>query len=122
MRYINSFNLSEDDLGETFYICPKVNLNKKTNEEDYYAFFRNNLSISNLISAENPNITAVVKNVFNPINNNKELNILFDIDTNLRKEYTLSNAKGLEEELLKLKEFKNHIFFYNFKNAYEEFK
>lgn len=122
LRYINFFNISQEKLGKTFYICPGINLSKKTNESDFYALMRNHLLVSNIISTENPNMSAVIKNVFNPINSAGMLDVLFDIDTNLRKEYTLNSTEDLKLELSKLKEFKNQIFFSNFKNAYEEFK
>jgi len=123
LRYINSFNLSEEELGETFYIYPEINLSKKLPDKDnFYALMRNHLLVSNIISTENPNMSAVIKNVFNPINSAGMLNVLFDIDTNLRKEYTLNSIEGLKLEFSKLKEFKNQIFFSNFENAYEEFK
>lgn len=124
LRYINSFNLPQNKLGELFYVCPQINLTKDKNPNNPYAYMSNNLTISSIVNAKNKSITAIVKNM---INLNKEtplLNIVFDIDTNMCKEYTLSKSEDLKQDFLDLKSFKNQIFFSNFENAYdiEEFK
>ena len=124
LRYINSFSLSQDKLGKVFYVCPQINLTNDGNPNNPYAYMSNNLTISSIVDVKNKNLSAIVKNMTNLKPNTPLLNIEFDIDTNMCKEYTLVKSEDLKKDFLELKRFKNQIFFSNFENAYEieEFK
>jgi uncharacterized protein (TIGR04255 family) len=118
LRYINAFSLSEESLHEEFYIGPYINLTNDKNSDTPYAYMGNHLLVSHIVDAKNPRMTAVIKNTFEPASITRKLNIIFDIDTNLRKEYTVTRIEDLKEDFLNLKKFKNQIFFSNFKNAH----
>ena len=78
----------------------------------------NYLSMANIQSLQNANIFSTVKTVFKALNP-MLLDITFDIDTHDTTSYTVNSKEELNEKVLKLKDFKNLIFFSNFKNPYE---
>ena len=123
LRYINTFNISNSDIGKTFYISPNINL--LNNEQNgYYAYIGNSLIVSNILDSENQSIFANVKTQYIPSSQLDLINVTFDIDTHLTQIFTLSEINDIEKRLIELKNFKNKIFFSNFANVYdiEEFK
>lgn len=118
LRYINCFNLDPNKL-EEFFIYPTVKLS--TNIEGVitpFAAMNNYLLMANIQSQKNSNIFATIKTVHKAISP-RLLDITFDIDTHDTTGYTLNSKEELYEKVSCLKEFKNMIFFSNFKNAYE---
>ncbi len=117
LRYINSFNLKNIDIGKVFYIRPTINLTNRI-QGNYYAYIGNSLLVSNIFNSENNKMFATVKTQYNPTNQSDLINVIFDIDTHYTLEYTLSKTEDIENKLIELKKFKNEIFFSNFENAY----
>lgn len=119
LRYINQFNLNANKIGTEFLINPTIQLsNSQEISEDLFAAMNNYLSMANIQSLQNANIFSTVKTVFKALNP-MLLDITFDIDTHDTTSYTVNSKEELNEKVLKLKDFKNLIFFSNFKNPYE---
>ena len=116
LRYINCFDIESQRLDNEFMIVPTIRLN--TDDNLPFATYSNYLSMANVQSQSNANMFATVKTVYK-VKSPLLLNITFDIDTHDTTSYTLSSKEELNEKVSDLKEFKNLIFFSNFKNAYE---
>ncbi len=119
LRYINIFSFSYEDYNRYFKIKPQITV---VNEEKKdYALIKNYMSVFNIEAPDNDKLLANVKAMFK-ISSNKNVNIVFDIDTTL--EDKINSEKNLQEKLIKLKDFKNDIFYSHFNDIYniKEFK
>lgn len=119
LRYINQFKLDSNKIGNEFVMKPTIELSSGTEEQKtLYAGMNNYLSVANIRSMQNINVFATVKTVYRALNP-MLIDITFDIDTHDTTSYTISNNEELKEKVFNLKNFKNLIFFSNFKKPYE---
>lgn len=120
LRYINDFIFSEKDAEENFKISRTLITDI---DENRYALMKDYLAVARILSAVDNNMFATIKTIFKQISP-VALNITFDIDTHLKKPYVLDDLTDLKTKVYGLKEFKNHIFFSNFKDIHniKEFK
>lgn len=119
LRYINQFHLEANKIGNEFIMKPTIELaGGLENQESLYAAMNNYLSVANIQSIQNSKVFATVKTVYKALNP-MLVDITFDIDTHDTTSYTINNKEELKEKVLNLKDFKNLIFFSNFKNPYE---
>ena len=112
LRYVNQFLFSNEQLARRFYL--KQSIGSKTGER--YFNMLNSLYISQIQSVNDTNIFGVIKHILQP-DNEVSTNVVFDIDTHINNTILLENIDSLKSNLLKLKEFKNTIFFSNFDDA-----
>ena len=119
LRYVNEFLFSKEKLEQRFLIKQILNLK----DENIFGKSLNSLFINNIQSTANNNMYAVVKTIMDEANAVSS-KIVFDIDTHLNLPYTIDNIERFKNDLLKLKDFKNQIFFSNFKDikSIEEFQ
>lgn len=109
LRYINIFDFSSETCQNHFSIMPNI---ETMCDNGNYGLIKNYMSVINLVSSKNENISANVKTMFK-LKSNNLLNIVFDIDTKI-----INVNTNYKDEILKLKEFENNIFFSNFKDIY----
>ena len=112
LRYVNQFLFSNEQLSKRFYL--KQSFGSNEGEKPFKLL--NSLYISQIQSVNDKNVFGVIKHISQP-DNEVSTNVVFDIDTHMNKIINIENIDSLKNELLKLKEFKNTIFFSNFDDA-----
>lgn len=119
LKYTNVFDFTNDKLKEKFYIKPIMSYTNSENK--IYGKQLNSAFMSQIQSTEYNNAYAIIQTVISKISGDK-YKIIFDIDTHTHN-IEIQDVNSFKKEILKLKEFKNEIFFSNFDNAYtiEEF-
>ena len=110
LRYVNNFKVPINEVNKKFKILPTINFKC---ENETYAKILNYFTITNIVADFNPSIEANIKTAFRALKLNK-LEILFDIDTYYEDKFKLKDINELKNNIMELKEFKNHIFFDNF--------